>query len=184
MKKIFTSFILLIVSICFSQTALSQSTDDLDRHNGFKNFKFGEPLSKHESVLKFSGIGQTNANDRLAVYRYFGSDESLTTLFDFKMDSLTLAYQNDSLVYLELTYLDDCDNIETLASRVERLHAAHKSIISNFQSLFGDYTSANTDNGFSYSWVGRKVFILYTNRDCKLKVNVGLTKILKSKAGF
>jgi len=148
-------FILFFIPI-FSYT---QSLQDLDRKNGFKEFQIGDSYSKWRSQLKVnsSKIWEDGAKS----YSYTGN--CCQKLFTFPVEEIILRFKNNQLVVISIVTekIHKGGNHNDYTSWADG-KAKLDNLKSSFSFLFGspslysmDENSLNKDP--VYQWMGNKV---------------------------
>lgn len=138
MKKILT-IVLLLSSI----TLFSQSTEELDKRNGFQNFKFNTPLSAYSKynpqLIKEGQYELKNIGD--------------ITIGDYELEKLELFFKNDKLVKVKVT-LDDQDRTK------------NEQVFNALIKTYGRYTFHRSSSTFTYIsemiWKGEFVSLTYS----------------------
>lgn len=158
----------LISNICFSQDVAK-----LDKKNGFKDLKFGEPKSKYINSL----VVKNNKND--VMLKYLPKKE--TSLFGWKWSDIYLGFLNNKLGVIQVCWADN----ETL----------YNDILSNLETLYGKSENLNSfnlsdKNVISYNeWDGKNVTMTlrrYSNSspndsNCKITLIIENNAIVKAK---
>ena len=141
MKKIF--FVLLLLSVITIPFINAQTTEELDKKNGFQNFKFNTPLSNYQKYkpvkTKDGHYSLTNIQD--------------VTIGDYGLESLELFFNNDKLVKVKVT-LDDQDRTKN--------DKIFNALIKNY----GRYTFHRSSSTYAYTsemiWKGKFVSLIYS----------------------
>lgn len=137
MKKTFYLFLIILFSI----NSFSQSTDNLDIKNGFKQFKLGTKPENY-SKIKISNPSYKNT----VVYDYVGND--ITELYSVPIKRITLHSYKDQLMQITIWFSDK----ETEYTE-ENYETIQNYLIANFGSLF-----TNSEGFLKCSnWKGKKV---------------------------
>lgn len=134
-------FIALITFLTFGLFA--QTTEELDKKNGFQNFKFNTPFSDYSKYnpqkVKDGHYNCTNIKD--------------VSIGDFSLEKLELFFKDDKLVKVKIT-LDDQDRTKN-----ERIFNA---LIKNY----GRYTFHRSSSTFNFTsemiWKGEFVNLVYS----------------------
>lgn len=151
MKKI-----LFLLSSLFTILGNAQSISELDKKNGFKDFKLGDDFSKWSSQVAYS---RTN-EDGLKVYSYVGN--CCNKVFDYKLNTIELGFLNSKLV---LIYLET-EKFQKPYSESKEFttwrNTDFESINNSFQGLFGKPTGHNSEGDISFFWQSQKVMLRST----------------------
>lgn len=151
MKKI-TLFTFLFIYI--SLTAFSQSVNDLDTKNGYKDFKIGDSFEKYEGKLIFRDYLKNDSNTPT----YIVKQEFLySDLFGYKIKAITLTFKANKLIMIDIWLK------EIVPEGVVWSFNANDftNITNKFKSLFGEqkYGMFDDDQGTNMMmiWKGKKV---------------------------
>ena len=186
MKKIvlFTIFFLSI-----SLIAYSQSVNDLDARNGYKDFKIGDSFEKYKGKLIFRDYWKNDQNTpTYSVKQEF----SYSDLFGYTIKAITLTFKANKLIRIDI-FLK-----ELVPVGVNMVFNADDftNVTNKFKSLFGDqnYHVYNDDSYFIsiMQWKGKKVelwvqFFYKGNGEGKDHIRVSVfdtTLINRSDSGF
>lgn len=153
--------IILVILICnlFTISTFSQSINDLDEKNGYKDLSFSLPL---ETILKktnakLQGWLSTKELDcytiRNSDYEKFGNFTGTILLFKSKKDTL----------------------IHTIYFSVNKKGASEfKELILFFQSLYGNETDKDT---YNYTWKGVKVQLVLSYDYIEEKTSIDIINL-------
>lgn len=181
----------LILLLVVTAKSNSQSLAILDQKNGFKELKFGDPISKWEKMFieqmdaKQAGVGEKS---------YSINSPCCDKVFEFKIEQLVVTFYEDKLVRIYIT-IENFKNHYQL--EYTNYGQGYKQLNSNFSSLFGSPTGSqmppngNPCHEWTY-WIGEKVYLktyykylgIYDG-DIAI-VDIGSKKYLetKNKSGF
>src|SRR5688572_21964275 len=97
MKQFVHALTLAVISTILTTNSFSQSIQELDRRNGFKQFKIGDSKSKFSKYLKNSSV----PNDDYVTYRYLSDSLDDYSVFGYKFDGIMLKFdKKDKLASL------------------------------------------------------------------------------------
>lgn len=97
MKKIY-----IIILIFLSQLVISQTTNDLDVKNGFRNFKLGSSPLQNKNIVK--NDFQNPSFPDVVAYKYNGTD--LESIFGVKVESIQLSFFKNKLFSIRVSFGD------------------------------------------------------------------------------
>jgi hypothetical protein len=141
MKKVY--FILILLISFTAIEGFSQTTEELDKRNGFQDFKFNTPKEAFTSY----GLKQINEN------QYEVQKLDAVKIGDFELEKLELFFKNNRLIKVKVT-LDDTDRTKN--------EYIFNALIKNY----GRYTYHRSSSGFQYTsemiWKGKAVNLVYT----------------------
>lgn len=141
MRKV--HFVLVILISFAAINGFGQSTEELDKRNGFQNFKFNTPKEAYNSY----GLAQINEN------HYELKNLKEVKIGDFELEKLELYFKNNRLTKVKVT-LDDTDRTKN--------EYIFNALIKNY----GRYTYHRSSSGFQYTsemiWKGKVVNLVYT----------------------
>jgi hypothetical protein len=90
------TFTTILISLILLPAVFGQDIDKLDEKNGFKNFKFGDSLSKYSDKMEF-------INNDMFLY----NGETPNELFGYNWSHLFLIFYGNKLGYAQAYWLDD-----------------------------------------------------------------------------
>ena len=97
MKKIY-----IIILIFLSQLVISQTTNDLDVKNGFRNFKLGSSPIQNKNIVK--NDNQNPSFPDVITYKYIGKD--LESIFGVNVESIQLSFFKNKLMGIRVSFGD------------------------------------------------------------------------------
>lgn len=184
--------ITLCASILFGIAAHSQTISDLDKKNGFKDFKMGDFYSKWKNDIRYKGTMKNGSN--IKVYTYIGV--CCRQAFSYDLDSIELGFLDGRLTVIYLTTkqfqeagYDTDRGIYTRWNGTKDFDKLKEALI----SYFGNYDSveeAGNSGDISYYWVGKKVILELTydylsiDKGDKCRIMVGRIDQKMKKSGF
>jgi hypothetical protein len=134
------TFVLPCVLVC--AIAFGQTTEELDKKAGFKEFKIGDSLSVHQDKITFTKT-LDNAdtklylvNDRISVRNYTGEVE--LEFYKGRVQEVIVSFKNSSKADFE----DILKSLETLYGTAEK-SKDKSAAIARFEKL--------------YAWTGKKI---------------------------
>jgi hypothetical protein len=154
MKKILTIVLVFISVICNAQ-----NINKLDEQRGFKDIKIGDLKIKWIDWLTYD-----QTKEGVSSYR-FNLEKCCNTIFDMKIEVLTLLFKNDKIVGIEIIpeKIQKGSN-ENEPTRIEIGFQKYENFISNFSSLFGNPTGQSSPQNKGVpvrraQWLGKNVFL-------------------------
>ncbi len=137
------SILFTVIGVLGFTILMAQTTEELDKKNGFQNFKFNTPLSQYEKYKPVK-IGEghyklTNIKD--------------VTIGDYELENLELFFKDNKLKKVRVT-LDDQER--TKSDKI------FNALIKNY----GRYTFHRSSSTYAYTsemiWKGKLVTLIYT----------------------
>lgn len=92
----------IIILIFLSQIAISQTINDLDIKNGFRNFKLGSSPLQNKNIIK--NDFQNPSFPSVVAYKYNGTD--LESIFGVKVESIELSFFKNKLFSIGVSFGD------------------------------------------------------------------------------
>jgi len=92
----------IIVLIFLNQLAISQTVNDLDVKNGFRNFKLGSSPLQNKNIVKSDF--QNPSFPGVVCYKYVGTD--LESIFSVKVESIELSFFKNKLFGINVRFGD------------------------------------------------------------------------------
>jgi len=128
MKKIILfTFLFLYISL----TANSQSVNDLDTKNGYKDFKIGDSFEKYEGKLIFRDYLKNDSNTPT----YLVKQEFLySDLFGYKIKAITLTFKANKLIMIDIWLKEIVPEGVVWSFNADDF----TNITNKFKSLFGE----------------------------------------------
>lgn len=126
----------------------AQSSNELDKKNGFKDFKLGDKYSKWSSKLKYF---KTN-NEGISYYKYVGS--CCQRVFEHEIESILLGFASNEL---EVIYLYTSEQSDDGYKSYQ-----YESLVRSFTSMFGkgdEYVVDKSSGNIGTSWMGESVIL-------------------------
>lgn len=141
--KIFKFILLIMVGVFLIVPPIcSQSIEKLDENNGFKEFQFGDPISKWDGSLSNRIVNETG---------YYGDyiGDCCWTAFHDELDSIKLGFDLEEklyMIYAEYKYPTD-DILK---------------VLNKYKAFFGPNTTGgeNDDLGMGAWWIGEKIILM------------------------
>jgi hypothetical protein len=144
---------LFLLALFFDFVSFGQNA--LDLKNGFKDFTFGDPISKWNSSITFLN----KSSDGVSVYKYIGS--CCQQVFNYDLSEIRLGFLNNKLdvIMLMTKKFQKGMNGENKPTRWNGTQDLEK-IKANFEDLFGKASSPSIDEKtgkIHYYWTSQKV---------------------------
>jgi hypothetical protein len=92
----------IIILIFLSQFAISQTINDLDIKNGFRNFKLGSSPLQNKNIVKYDF--QSPSFPTVVSYIYNGTD--LKSIFGVEVESVELSFFKNKLFSIQISFGD------------------------------------------------------------------------------
>ena len=137
----------------------AQSTFDLDKKNGFKDFKLGDPYSKHSNQLEY--LGFLDGTDDVKGYKYIGY--CCTSVFEFNVEDINLQFKNNKLCKIIITLEKFQKEFSVSGQYTKYDQTNYKILNSSFSALFGKPTGYEADEktgAFFTGWEGENVLLV------------------------
>ena len=93
-------YIYIIILILLTQTTFSQTINDLDIKNGFRNFKLGSSPLQNKNIAKSNF--QNPSFPGVVSYDYIGTD--LSSIFGVKVESIELSFFKNKLFSITVSF--------------------------------------------------------------------------------
>lgn len=115
-----------------SQLVISQTTNDLDIKNGFRNFKLGSNPLQNKNIVKSDY--QNPSFPGVIVYKYKGAD--LKSIFDVEIESIELSFFKNQLFSIRVIFGDvgksfELHEFNSIQGFLERAYGTKWDNISN-----------------------------------------------------
>ena len=176
MKKIVTVLLIFL----FSGSILAQDIDDLDKKNGFNQFRLGDSYIKWQSDLKLTEFEFHTPNTKV----YFYEGNCCQSLFGYKIEGIFMTFQNDKLVSLDISidrerYRQDSQVLEDCQKRLKSMMRSLVALYGVPQSVSEPKDLSRENPTYILGWIGEKVilnfehsYIMNKNIECKSVITV------------
>ncbi|WP_161531342.1 hypothetical protein [Riemerella anatipestifer] len=136
--------------LVFSVIVFSQSTQDLDLKNGFKQFKFGSSPAQIKNIIPQKN--QYSQNPNVKTYDYVGND--IQYIANVKVDNVILYFFKNKLFLIGA-------NFGNMESQTDFTYVDYRNILSWLEQAYGkDWIQPNNSDGVILNgaiWDGKKV---------------------------
>jgi hypothetical protein len=147
-----TFLISILIFLTFTTHLFSQTIDDLDKKNGFKDFSLGDDFSKWKSQLVFI----SDLEDNSKFYLYKGT--CCNMLFDYPIEQLFLRFEDNKLVEIYIETAKFREDYKDSGVYNPWRKDDYERINKFFIGLFGQPNGYNySSSEFTFFWTGKKV---------------------------
>lgn len=149
---------LSILFFIFFTTAFSQSTQNLDLKNGFKQFKLGSSPSQIKNIIPQEN--QYSQNPNVKAYDYVGND--VQYIANVKIDKIDLHFFKNKLFMISVSF----GNME---DKTDFTYVDYKNILSWLEQAYGkNWVRPTNEDGTIVNgaiWDGKKVRLEFFRTD-------------------
>ncbi len=138
----------VLLLLFFALPTLAQTTQDLDKRNGFRHFTLNQDISEIKNIEEQKN---KDYNPRVKNYDYLGDD--LSHLFTVPVDGVSLSFYDNKLMGIQIFFTD----LDNGYSKVE-----YQTINSALEKLYGkNHLQPSADPFISKGtiWNGNKVVL-------------------------